>query len=80
MKETQERKFLHDIASPVGSAIFILDMVLDNMKSRPNISQDELTQTQQVYDLLEQIKNAIEARRKVLIQQGVPSSKIHEES
>jgi hypothetical protein len=75
VKENEERKFLHDIASPVGAAIFVLDMVLDSMKSRADANPDELTQTQQVFDLLDKIKNAIEERRKILIQQNVSSSK-----
>ncbi|MEW6055486.1 MAG: hypothetical protein AB1540_02645 [Bdellovibrionota bacterium] len=75
MIETEERKFLHDIASPVGTAIFVLDMVLDSMKNRPNANPDELAQAQQVFDVLGQIKKKIEERRQILIQQGVPSSK-----
>jgi hypothetical protein len=70
MTETAERKFLHDIASPVGTAIFVLDMVLDSMKSRTDANAAELAQTQQVFEVLNQIKKAIDERREVLIQQG----------
>ena len=75
MKESDERKFLHDIASPVGTALFVVDMVLDSMGSRSDVSAEELTQIKQVYEMLEKIKKTIEQRREVLIAQGVPSSK-----
>jgi len=75
MKEVEERKFLHDIASPVGTAIFVTDILLDSMKERPDVNAEELTQVKQIADLLENVKKMIEARRAVLIAQGVPSSK-----
>lgn len=74
MKESEERKFLHDIASPISSGLFIVDMLLESMKSRPDADPDELKQTKQVFDLLEKLKKMIENRREILIQQGVPSS------
>jgi hypothetical protein len=75
VKESEERKFLHDIASPLGTAMFVVDMMLDGMKARPGAGPQELRQAQQVLDVLGQIKKAIEQRREVLIKQGVPSSK-----
>lgn len=75
MIETEERKFLHDIASPVGTAIFVLDMALESMRSGSDTNAEELAQIQQVFDLLDKIKKTIEQRRQTLIMQGVPSSK-----
>lgn len=75
MKEVEERKFLHDIASPIGTAIFVVDMLLESMQGNSNVNSEELTQVKQIADLMENIKKMIEARRAVLIAQGVPSSK-----
>ena len=58
------------------TAIFILDMVLDTMKNRTGTAPEELTQIQQTFALLEQIKKTIEERRKVLIQQEAVSTKL----
>ncbi len=73
--ENPERKFLHDIASPVGTALFVLDMLLENMNSRKDASPEELTQAQQISDLLAQIKKAIENRRATIIQQEATGKK-----
>jgi hypothetical protein len=67
--ETPEIKFLHDISSPVSTAIFVMDMVLDNMKKRPEVNSEELAQTQQVFSLLDQIKKSIEERRQEIMRQ-----------
>jgi hypothetical protein len=67
MANTDERKFIHDIASPLGSAIFILDMALETMKSTANSNSEEWVQIQQVADILSQLKKKLEDRRELLI-------------
>ena len=75
MVDGNERKFLHDIASPLGTAIFLLDMTLEDMAKRPGIDPMELDQVKQAYQSLKQTQTMLEARREVLIKLGVPSTK-----
>ena len=42
MSDTNERKFLHDIASPIGTALFLLDMTVEDMAKRPGVDAGEL--------------------------------------
>jgi nicotinamidase-related amidase len=74
-KGIEERKFLHDIASPIATAIFLIDMIKDGVKDLGGIDADVPTQVKQLEDLLEKIRMLVEERREVLIKQGVPSSK-----
>lgn len=67
--ENKERKFLHDISSPVGTAIFVLDMVMDDLQSTSPESPS-LPRIQQAYALLEQIKSSIEGRRKEILSEA----------
>lgn len=75
MSESNERKFLHDIANPLGTAMFVVDMLIDSMKNRPDADPNELKQTEQVYGLMQRMKKMIEERRAELIKLGHPSSK-----
>ncbi|MEO5971048.1 MAG: hypothetical protein ABIQ95_14060, partial [Bdellovibrionia bacterium] len=68
MIENKERKFLHDISSPVGTAIFVLDIVLDTLKSHTN-PPEELIQIQQLSGIFERIKTLIEERRREITQE-----------
>lgn len=61
--ENDERKFLHDIATPTCTAIFVIDTLLDDVKNRPNAKQEEIEQLKQIFNSLEKIKKAIEARK-----------------
>ena len=74
MNEGDERKFLHDIASPLGTAIFVMDSLLDGIQSRAGGNKDDLDQACQVYEALEKIKKMLQDRREILIKRGVPSA------
>ncbi|MBY0470254.1 hypothetical protein K2X30_03735 [bacterium] len=74
-KGIEERKFLHDIASPIATSIFLIDMIKDGVKDLGAIDADVPTQVKQLEDLLAKIRMLVEERREVLIKQGVPSSK-----
>ena len=54
MSDTNERKFLHDIASPIGTALFLLDMTVEDMAKRPGVDAGELDQVKQAYQSLKQ--------------------------
>ena len=75
MKENDERKFLHDIASPLATAIFLLDAVMDSHQERPDASEREITHTKQLIALMDRIKKMIEERRATLIRQTDSGSK-----
>ncbi len=75
MNDSNERKFLHDIASPLGAAIFLLDMTVEDMVKRTGANPEELNQIKQAFDSLKQIQALLEAKRDALIKLGVPSSK-----
>ncbi len=72
---SDERKFLHDLASPVGAALFLVDIVIDGLQSRPDIDSKELRRTGEVYQSLEKVKLMLHERREILIKRGVPSAK-----
>jgi hypothetical protein len=74
VKESNERKFLHDVASPIGAAMFLMDVLVEGMKARPDVNAEELAQAQRVFELLETVNRMLAHRREDLIQQGVPGS------
>lgn len=73
--ETNERKFLHDLGSPLGTAIFIAEALLDDLQVRAGTNPDDLMQLKELYSALDRVRKIIEARREVLIHQSVPRSK-----
>lgn len=74
MQESDERKFLHDIASPLGTAMFLMDVLLDSLRDRAAVNPDELEQATQVCQALEKARQMLKDRRQALIDRGVPSS------
>ena len=71
MSNNDERKFLHDLASPLTSAMFLADILLDNMQAKPNCVPEELSQVQQIYKAMEKIQHMLQSRREILIAGGV---------
>ncbi len=63
MNENPERKFLHDIASPLGTALFLQDLIVETLEERQGVNQRELTQARQLLEVLRQMKGMVEARR-----------------
>jgi hypothetical protein len=72
---SDERTFLHDLASPLGTAMFLTDSVLDGVQSRPGVDPDELMQLGQIFEALEKMKKMLQDRREILIKRGVPSAR-----
>ena len=64
-----EQNFLHDISGSLGNAIFLTDMILDNIRSRQpsETNLEDINHVEQVYSALEQMKKAIHERRQVLL-------------
>lgn len=72
---SDEREFLHELASPLGTAIFVIDAVIDTVQSRPGVDPDELIQLAEIFQALEKMKKLLQGRREVLVKRGVPSAR-----
>lgn len=70
-----ERNFLHDMASPMGTVIFLIDAVIDDATTNGKIDKENLALLEKVQEQLERLKEMLDNRRQVLIQQGVKSEK-----
>ena len=75
VNESEERKVLHDIAGPLGTAMFLLELVVEIMNESPNSNPEGLEQIGKVGEALEKAKKVLHERREVLIKRGVPSSR-----
>jgi hypothetical protein len=62
-----ERVFLHDIASPLGAAMFIMDSVIDDLKDRPIPDEEAIQQLVQVQQALEKLKLILQNRKQTLV-------------
>lgn len=65
----EERAFLHEIASPLGSAVLMLDIVIESARSRPE-SEKTLKELKMTQKALERMKELLQSRREILIQRG----------
>ncbi|MEK6578576.1 MAG: hypothetical protein AABZ55_05060 [Bdellovibrionota bacterium] len=72
---SDERKFLHDIAGPVATAMFLLDAILESFQGVSGVSPSDVDQLRNALGALEKAKKMLEDRRAVLIQRGVPSAR-----
>jgi hypothetical protein len=75
MHENDEREFLHDLASPLGTAAYIADAVLDSLAGGVAKDFPELEQLQQLQEALQKLTSKLSERREVLIQRGVQSQR-----
>lgn len=75
VNEEDERKFLHDLANPLSTALFLVDVVLESFQIHPDLNQDELHQLRQLFESLDKVKNLIQDRREFLIKRGSTSAK-----
>jgi hypothetical protein len=71
---SDERQFLHDMASPLGTVIFVADSLLEIMQSGPNADPEAIFQIKEMCEALEKLKNILSDRREVLIKRGIPSA------
>lgn len=79
MQINDERKFLHDISSPVGTALLLIDMIAEGLQEKLPSDANEIQQIAQAAESLDKLKKMIVSRREILIQRGVPSAKELEE-
>lgn len=72
---SDEQKFLHDIASPLGTAMLIMDMLLSDVQNRSDVAPDKLLQMGQIYGALEKVKKILEDRREAVRGKGDPNAR-----
>ena len=68
--QSEERKFLHDIASPVGTGLFMMDGMLERMSQEPGTDPKLLAQLKRIYETFDKMRLMIQDRRSVLIEAG----------
>ena len=71
----EEREFLHDVSGPLGTVIFLVDSLLENMQSRADANPTELMQLTDVFRELQKVKQILHDRRAVLIKKGVSGAR-----
>jgi len=65
-----ERKFLHEVANPIATALFVADALLEDLKEAGSTPADTLAQLSQVTQALEKTQVLLQNRRKILIERG----------
>jgi hypothetical protein len=71
-KEGAERKFLHDIAGPLGTASFVMDMLLESFGSGPGADAEQIGMLEQIKKAIEQMKALLVERRNMLPSEAEP--------
>jgi hypothetical protein len=72
---SDERGFLHDLATPLGAAIFLTDSVLEDLRSRVGTDPDDVLRLAGISQALERVNILLRERRELLIKRGVPSAR-----
>ena len=66
----EERKFIHEIASPIGAALLELDGVLLELKAVPESNPQTILYLERVFKALQKTSSLLKERRAVLIERG----------
>lgn len=70
MVPNDERQFLHDLATPIGTALFLSDSLRDNLESNNSVDAESLQQIKLIYESLNKVSGLLHARRDALIKRG----------
>lgn len=70
MSNLEERKFLHDIASPISGALALIEGLLETLKVGNPLSSDDLDDLQLLFTVLGKAKESIVKRRNSIIQES----------
>ncbi len=62
-----ERKFLHDLSTPISTVFFLLDMTLERLQSEHEKNIDEIKMVEGAIRSMQTAKELISKRREVLI-------------
>ncbi len=66
MPDSDERKFLHDVSSPLAAAIFSVDLLLEEMEGNPVDKAAALKLLARITGSLDDVRTRIEKRREVV--------------
>ena len=67
MSNTEERKFLHDIASPISGALALVEGLIETLKEGNPLSADDLKDLQLLFTVLGKARESIVKRRNSII-------------
>ncbi len=68
MNVKEERKFLHDISTPISSVFFLLDMVIEKLSQDQSHNEEELKMLNTATKSMNTVKDLIQKRREILIE------------
>ena len=66
--QSGERKFLHDIASPIGTGLFMSELMLEQISQEPGVDPELVNQLKRVYETFDKLRHMIQDRRTTLIE------------
>jgi hypothetical protein len=72
---SDEREFLHNIATPIASAYLIIDMIMDHMQNSPGADPELVDLALTAFRAIDEVRQKLHDRRQVLIDRGVPSAR-----
>ena len=72
---SDEREFLHDIATPLGTAMLLADSLLEEIQERKEADPDDVMRLGEIYKALNHLQELLVGRREILIKRGVPSAR-----
>ncbi len=70
-----ERKFLHELSTPLGAALLFMDSVLEDIQNRSSTDPDDLMRLTEINKALNKINTLLTERRETLIKRGIPSGR-----
>lgn len=62
-----ERRFLHDLSTPMSTVFFLLDMTLERLQAEPETNEEEIKMIQGAVRSMQTAKDLIAKRRELLI-------------
>lgn len=62
-----ERRFLHDLSTPMSTVFFLLDMTLERLQAEPEKNEEEIKMIQGAVRSMQTAKDLISRRRELLI-------------
>ncbi len=62
-----ERKFLHDLSTPISTVFFLLDMTLERLQTDSDKNSDEIKMVEGAIRSMQIAKELITKRREILI-------------
>ncbi len=70
-----ERRFLHDLSTPMSTVFFLLDMTLERLQADPDKNEEEIKMIQGAVRSMQTAKDLISKRREYLIAEDESAGK-----